>query len=64
MQLSELRKIAKEKGLKNITKLKKQELIELLKAQEEDKPTQEEVVIKEEKDEEEKEEFVSRKWCI
>ena len=31
MQLTELRKIAKEKGLKSITKLKKDELIELLK---------------------------------
>ena len=30
MQLSELRKIAKERGLKNISKLKKDELIELL----------------------------------
>ena len=31
MQLTELRKIAKEKGIKSITKLKKDELIELLK---------------------------------
>ena len=31
MQLTELRKVAKEKGLKNISKLKKEELIELLK---------------------------------
>lgn len=30
MQLTELRKIAKERGLKNISKLKKEELIELL----------------------------------
>ncbi len=31
MQLSELRNLAKEKGIKNISKLKKQELIDLLK---------------------------------
>ena len=31
MQLSELREIAKERGLKNISKLKKDELIENLK---------------------------------
>ena len=31
MQLAELRKVAKEMGLKNITKLKKSELIEVLK---------------------------------
>ncbi len=35
LQLAELRKIAKEKGLKNITKLKKDELIELLDSLEE-----------------------------
>ena len=35
MQLSELRELAKEKGLKNISKLKKDELINLLKENEE-----------------------------
>lgn len=35
MQLAELRKIAKERGIKNISKLKKDELIELLKSTEE-----------------------------
>ena len=34
MQLSELRQIAKEKGLKNISKLKKDELFELLRRNE------------------------------
>ena len=37
MQLAELRKIAKERGLKSITKLKKNELIELLKSTENNK---------------------------
>ncbi len=36
MQLAELRKIAKERGLKNISKLKKDELIELLETAEQD----------------------------
>ena len=34
MQLTELRKLAKEKGLKNISKLKKEELLELLNSTE------------------------------
>ena len=34
IQLTELRKIAKEKGMKNISKLKKNELIELLESTE------------------------------
>ncbi len=70
MQLTELRKIAKERGLKNITKLKKDELIELLKSTEEknDKVEGEDVIdfqegqanIQEEKNEQEptKEKFV------
>jgi len=49
MQLSELRNLAKERGLKNISKLKKDELIELLKSTEEN--------VKDE--EEAKDEFVS-----
>ena len=36
MQLPELRKLAKERGLKNISKLKKNELIELLEQTNED----------------------------
>ena len=44
MQLSELRQIAKERGLKNISKLKKDELIELLKDTE--KTEKEETQIK------------------
>lgn len=41
MQLSELRERAKEKGLKNISKLKKAELIELLKTVEKKSNTDE-----------------------
>lgn len=37
MQLSELRQIAKDKGLKNISKFKKNELIELLEGLNSDK---------------------------
>jgi len=44
MQLTELRKIAKEKGLKNISKLKKEELIKLLEE------TEETVVVEEKKE--------------
>ena len=43
MQLPELRKLAKERGLKNISKLKKSELIELLEQTNEDKETEEEI---------------------
>ena len=59
MQLPELRELAKERGLKNISKLKKSELIELLKA-EEGKQTPEKVAIREEikEEKEEKEKFV------
>ena len=64
MQLSELRQIAKERGLKNISKLKKDELFELLRRNElgldmEDKS--EEII--EEKDElfENDAEFVNKK---
>ena len=41
MQLVELRKIAKERGLKSITKLKKDELIELLKSTENEEKNEE-----------------------
>lgn len=53
MQLVELRQIAKDKGLKNISKLKKSELIELLEDYEKDKQVEEDITN------EEKEEFVS-----
>ncbi|MDF2485790.1 MAG: rho [Herbinix sp.] len=47
MTLANLRELAKEKGLKNITTLKKGELIEvLLKAASEEEPAQLEVVVK------------------
>lgn len=59
MQLPELRELAKERGLKNISKLKKSELIELLKA-EEGQQTPEKVAVREEikEEKEEKEKFV------
>ena len=46
MQLSELRKIAKEKGLKNISKLKKEELLELLNGTENNEKVNEKSVKK------------------
>lgn len=54
MQLPELRKLAKEQGLKNISKLKKDELIELLNDTKENEKTIEEkerIEIEEEKEE-------------
>lgn len=54
LQLSELRQLAKEKGLKNISKLKKNELIELLNGLDEDNLIEDE----------EKDEFVSRKRSV
>ena len=60
MQLPELRKLAKDNGIKNVSKLKKSELIELLQDIKEDKPL-EEKLEKSTYEEEEKEEFVSRK---
>lgn len=59
MQLSELRKIAKDKGLKNISKLKKNELIELLEGIKEDKQAEDISLIEEKTDKDEKEKFVS-----
>lgn len=62
MGLTELRSLAKEMGLKNISKLKKNELAQLIKDTKEDKPLidqSESSIIKEDKDE-----FVSRKWYI
>jgi len=61
MQLPELRKLAKDKGLKNISKLKKDELIELLNSQEEQQEEIEDTKNEEESTEivEPKEEFVS-----
>lgn len=56
MQLSELRQIAKDKGLKNISKLKKDELIELLEGLEKDKPEENDSISEEKA---EKEKFVS-----
>lgn len=58
MQLTELRELAKQKGLKSVTKFKKSELIELLKEIEEDK---QEVTEKNEAEtsKAEKEEFIS-----
>lgn len=54
VQLTELRRMAKERGLKNISKLKKNELIELLNNTEECEVQEDEDII------EDKEEFVSR----
>lgn len=62
MGLTELRSLAKEMGLKNTSKLKKNELIELIQESKKDKP-----LVKQNDDsitKEEKEEFVSRKWHI
>ena len=62
MQLTELRQIAKERGLKNITKLKKDELIELLENTKENVQNEETVIDEMPEmmiDKEEKEEFVS-----
>ena len=57
MQLSEVRQIAKERGLKNISKLKKDELIELLKSTENmTEEVEDNIELSEDK-----EEFVSRK---
>lgn len=55
MQLPELRKLAKEKGLKNISKLKKDELIELLNKEEQTKEKVEDDIQMEEA----KDDFVS-----
>lgn len=58
MQLPELRKLAKEKGIKNVSKLKKNELIELLQENEnEDTAAKSEANM--EIKEEAKEDFVS-----
>lgn len=57
--LTELRSLAKEMGLKNLSKLKKSELIELIEENKKDKLIDEDTTVKEEK-----EEFISRKWCI
>jgi len=59
MQLPELRKIAKEKGIKNVTKLKKNELIELLKDTEKETNVVEQENSSKEEVKENKEEFVS-----
>ena len=68
MQLPELRKLAKDRGIKNVTKLKKNELIELLKDTQEEKVENEEqpITVESEKDEnkENKEDFVSGNRCI
>ncbi len=56
MQLSELRQIAKDKGLKNISKLKKDELIELLDGLEKGNPEENDSISEEKA---EKEKFVS-----
>jgi len=59
MQLSELRQIAKDKGLKNISKLKKDELIKLLEGIKEDKPVDDINLIEEKTEKDEKDKFVS-----
>lgn len=67
MQLSELREIAKERGLKNISKLKKDELIELLKNTPEEIETvkvEEKTIATEVEDVEDKEDFISGNRCI
>lgn len=67
MQLSELRELAKERGLKNISKLKKDELIELLKNESEEAiedKSEEKIVETGEEVVEDKEEFISGNRCI
>ena len=59
MLLSELRQIAKDKGLKNISKLKKDELIKLLEGIKEDKPVDDINLIEEKTEKDEKDKFVS-----
>ena len=59
MQLSELREIAKERGLKNISKLKKDELLELLNNSTEKVETEKTKVVETEEILEDKEDFVS-----
>ena len=59
MQLSELREIAKERGLKNISKLKKDELLELLNNSTEKVETEKTKVVETEEILEDKEDFIS-----